>query len=308
MPFYTDTTEAKLEIPESNYHVGWAVGKEMLRNGKPDTLKGSFFANCSFYVDPKLSCAPSTQEFNAETFPQYLTANRWPDESVLPGFQETFQALCGFIIDKGLLVARACDRYAEGRIEGYEPGYLERVVHTSMTTKARLLHYFPSPKPVCGQVEAMADDDWCATHRDHCCLTGLTSAMFIDEALHSPSPPSVDSSTLDSLPCLPELLSSPDPEAGLYILSRTGKIVHVSIPKDCIAFQTGETLEKITKGRFKAVPHYVRGVRPGVYQGSVARNTLAVFMQPNLGEWIDAEKEIKYGDFARRTVKRYAVG
>jgi hypothetical protein len=39
---------------------------------------------------------------------------------------------------------------------------------------------------------------------------------------------------------LEELESSPDPDAGLYIRARSGRIVKVAIPKNCLAFQTGE--------------------------------------------------------------------
>ena len=39
---------------------------------------------------------------------------------------------------------------------------------------------------------------------------------------------------------LNELDLSPDPDAGLYIRARSGKIVKVAIPKQCLAFQTGE--------------------------------------------------------------------
>jgi len=100
------------------------------------------------------------------------------------------------------------------------------------------------------------------------------------------------------------LPASPDPAAGLYIQSRTGKTIQVKIPKDCIAFQTGEALERITKGHFKAVPHYVKGVRPGYGGGYVARNTLAVFTQPNLEELVDTEKGITFAEFARGVVEK----
>jgi isopenicillin N synthase-like dioxygenase len=111
------------------------------------------------------------------------------------------------------------------------------------------------------------------------------------------------------LPTLSELPTSPDPTAGLYILSRSGQTVQVKIPRDCIAFQTGEALERITKGKFKAVPHYVKGVRPGVAEGEneggkIARNTLAVFTQPNLGEIVDSEQRITFGEFARGVVEK----
>lgn len=157
--------------------------------------------------------------------------------------------------------------------------------------------------------EETNDDDWCATHLDHGCLTGLTSAMFINETKQVPSIPMTYSYNPRYLPTLEELDTSPDPTAGLYIQSRSRETVQVKIPRDCIAFQTGEALERITKGKFKAVPHYVRGVRPGVAGGEneggrIARNTLAVFTQPNLGEIVDLDQDISFGEFARGIVEK----
>ncbi|TAQ85318.1 hypothetical protein B7494_g6356 [Chlorociboria aeruginascens] len=296
----------KLENPAAKYLTGWSRGKETLQNGQIDTLKGSYYANCAFYVDASLSCAIPTSEFSPENFPAYLSPNIWPADTKIPGFKPTFEALCRIIIDTGVLVAQACDRYAEVSIPNYKPGYLEHVVKTSTTTKARLLHYFPAPpKEV---VADMRDDDWCATHLDHGCLTGLTSAMFINETRNPPAV--MNDSTLQYLPVLSELPSPPDPTAGLYIQSRSGETVQVQIPRDCIAFQTGEALERITQGKFKAVPHFVKGVRPGVADGGdhpgglIARNTLAVFTQPNLGEIVDTEQGISFGEFARGIVAK----
>lgn len=198
------------------------------------------------------------------------------------------ESLCGLIIETAALVAKACDRYAETNVEGYKPGYLHHVVTTSLTTKARLLHYFPG-----AEEQAVADDDdWCATHVDHGCLTGLTSAMFLDEAA---SPP------LDPTNVLPELPRSPDPSAGLYIRSRTDEIVKVNIPKDCLAFQTGEALQLITHGKFMAVPHFVKGAKTSPAQ-KIARNTLAVFTQPNLAE--EVQPGLSFAEFARGVVQK----
>jgi isopenicillin N synthase-like dioxygenase len=290
-----------LENAEAKYLAGWSLGKETFKNGQPDTFKGSYYANCAFYVDPTLDCAKPTAEFSSETFPEYLSPNVWPDENVLPGFKTSVEDACRLIIDVAVLVARACDRFAEQEIAGYRKGYLEHVVSTSNTTKARLLHYFPQ-----GTESATGDDDdWCATHLDHGCLTGLTSAMFTDE--QKVSPVVKDAVGKGGLPVLDELPSSPDPKAGLYIKSRSGETVQVRIPRDCIAFQTGEALQRITGGRFKAVPHFVRGVRPEVSSGKVARNTLAVFTQPNLGEEVDIEQHITFGEFARGIVTKNTV-
>ncbi|CRG90340.1 hypothetical protein PISL3812_07383 [Talaromyces islandicus] len=294
-----------LESPESKYLVGWSCGKETLRSGHFDTLKGSYYINCAFYQNKKLQNAPAD---DFPDFPQYTAPNIWPPPEKFSSFRTNVEDLCSLIIDTAGLVARACDRYALANIEGYQEGYLEHVVKTSLTTKARLLHYFPAggdsssseeKKPADqGAVEQKEDgddgDDWCATHVDHGCLTGLTSAMFIDESANPPT----DS---DSTKPLPELPASPDPQAGLYIRSRTGEIVKVNIPKDCLAFQTGEALELITRGKFRAVPHFVRGAKPTT-GGKIARNTLAVFTQPNLNEEVQAGKT--FADFAREVVER----
>jgi len=304
----------KLENPAAKYLTGWSLGKETLKNGQVDTLKGSYYANCAFYVSPSLDCAIPTSEFSTQNFPEYLSPNLWLPEPRFPGFKQTFESLCRLIIDTGVLVARACDRYAEQEIEGYTAGYLEHVVKTSTTTKARLLHYFPSEEKEAPSAQSEQqeknDDDWCATHLDHGCLTGLTSAMFINETRQVPVIPMSYAYSTPYLPSLDELPSPPDPKAGLYIQSRTGETVQVKIPKDCIAFQTGEALEKITRGKFRAVPHFVKGVRPGFAGdgerkgGRIARNTLAVFTQPNLGEIVDAEKGITFGEFARGVVEK----
>jgi isopenicillin N synthase-like dioxygenase len=248
-------------------------------------LKGSYYINCAFYQNPELEYGP------ADGFPEFekFTApNVWPSTDQLPLFRQYAEDLITLIIDTAALVARACDRYALANVDGYKNGFLEHVVKTSLTTKARLLHYFPPPEPSSAEEDPAkeasepVDDDWCATHIDLGCLTGLTSAMFVDEAAHPPSSATARSKMTLTLP---ELAASPDPDAGLYIRSRTDDIVKVNIPKDCLAFQTGQTLELITRGKFRAVPHFVKGARttPGSGQ-RIARNTLAVFTQPNLGE------------------------
>ncbi|KAJ5157074.1 uncharacterized protein N7482_008174 [Penicillium canariense] len=288
-----------LESPESKYLVGWSCGKETLKSGTFDTLKGSYYVNCAFYQDPALQGAPAD---GFPDLPQYTAPNIWPPEAKLPSFRPSVEALCSLIIDTAALVAKACDRYAEANVEGYKPGYLTHVVKTSLTTKARLLHYFPAAALTSSATEEpnVDDDDWCATHVDHGCLTGLTSAMFLDEAATLPIP---DPSPTTSLRELPQ---SPDPAAGLYIRSRTGAIVKVNIPKDCLAFQTGEALQLITQGKFRAVPHFVKGAKcPGGKQ-KIARNTLAVFTQPNLEE--EVQKGLTFAEFARGVVAKNYEG
>ncbi|KAK1149573.1 hypothetical protein N8T08_005122 [Aspergillus melleus] len=291
-----------LTSPSANYLVGWSCGKETLRSGHFDTLKGSYYVNCAFYQNPDLEGAPAD---GFPDLPGYTAPNIWPPADRLPTFRKGLEELCTLIIDTAALVARACDRYAGANIEGYKSGYLEHVVRSSLTTKARLLHYFPSNDVPNGAGDE-ANDDWCATHIDHGCLTGLTSAMFIDEAA-SPITPS-STTNPSTTPPLTELATSPDPQAGLYIQSRTGEVVKVNIPKDCLAFQTGEALQLITRGKFRAVPHFVKGARPssqdtgsGV-EARIARNTLAVFTQPNLKEEVEEGKS--FGEFSREVLRK----
>jgi hypothetical protein len=56
--------------------------------------------------------------------------------------------------------------------------------------------------------------------------------MFVDESNLNLDP--VNFTVLN------ELERSPDPDAGLYIRARSGKIIKITIPKNCLAFQTGE--------------------------------------------------------------------
>lgn len=71
----------------------------------------------------------------------------------------------------------------------------------------------------------------------------------------------------------------------------------VSIPVDCLAFQTGEALELATAGKLRATPHCVRvGVAPGAE--NISRETFALFMQPDTEQQL-SEKE-NFGQFSKR--------
>ncbi|SMY23035.1 unnamed protein product [Zymoseptoria tritici ST99CH_1A5] len=291
------STLSTVEVPSARYNVGWSHGKEILANGAYDVHKGSY------YVQPVHD--EGLEAKGRELYPELrdmTSGNVWLEEDVLPGFRGVMEEMCGTVIEVAALVARSCDFYGEMRVEGYRRGVLEGIVRGSVATKARLLHYFPPPPaspsppsttttPAAEDVPEKADDDWCGTHTDLGALTGLTSNMFIDESLHPPSPlPPTDPS--GCLPPLPEMSSHPDPKAGLWIKDRAGRVTQVQIPRDCLAFQTGEALQVITKGEFRAVPHFVRGGGAEVgEQGRVARNTLAVFTQPNLWEVLEEEEE-----------------
>jgi isopenicillin N synthase-like dioxygenase len=257
-------------------------------------MKGSYYATImSSYLQS------IHQNTNPDGQPTFEWPNIWPADELLPGFRATFEELCTMIIDIALLVARASDQFAAEFVEGYVSGTMERIVKESMTIKARLLHYFPpSGSPSSKAISKEEDDSWCALHVDDGCLTGLTSALFVDESV--PLPP-LNSDTFKSIPSFRE---SPDPLAGLYIRSRTSEVVKVNIPADCLAFQTGSALELITGGALKAVPHFVRG--PNAVGAGVARNTLAVFTQPHLGEIVDIKTGMTFGEHIRISDEKHA--
>ncbi|EGV66190.1 hypothetical protein PSN45_003387 [Yamadazyma tenuis] len=263
-----------LENEESIWLTGWSCGKEILGSGKPDYGKGSFYVNCAFHQQddlegPRLDLCERYPNYKAYTSP-----NIWPPpNSGLETFKGDMKKLCSFIISVAEKVAVNCDNYISKRFE-LPPDYLQNIVHTSTCTKARLLHYYP----VKTQDSSENDDDWCGEHLDHSCITGLTSALFIDES----------QGLTNDLP------QNPDPISGLYIRNRHNQVVKVSIPKDCIAFQTGSALQEVSKGNFRAVSHFVKGTN----LPSIARNTLAVFCQPDLDQRVN-DKET-FADFATR--------
>jgi isopenicillin N synthase-like dioxygenase len=285
--FVTDAVLDLLTNPTAHYNVGWSHGKEALKSGKYDTMKGSYYATVmSSYLQ---SCHREPQRQ-----PNFEWPNIWPQEDLLPGFRKTFEELCIMIIDIALLVARACDRFAAAIVEEYISGTMERIVKESLTIRARLLHYFPPSGP--STSVDVQDDSWCALHVDDGCLTGLTSALFVDES--SPLPP-----LSTAFKTVPSFRESPDPLAGLYIRSRMSEVVKVNIPADCLAFQTGSALEKMTGGALKAVPHFVRGPNAG---DAVARNTLAVFTQPNLDEVLNLTTGMTFGEHIRLSDEQHA--
>jgi len=156
---------------------------------------------------------------------------------------------------------------------------LPNLIGTSQTTKARLLHYFPEKQEAGPPVEDEPIDSWCGFHLDNSLLTGLCSAMFLQEEGDKE----------------PRLVSSPSPTSGLYIRTRGGELIKVSIPADCLAFQTGECLELVTEKRLMATPHCVH---IGRGQEKVSRETFALFMQPDTEQKVSATET--FGQFSKR--------
>ncbi|KAJ8084384.1 hypothetical protein PM082_003153 [Marasmius tenuissimus] len=296
--------------PSSRYSFGWSHGKEIM-NGKPDTLKGSYYANPVVDV-------PKVSEEDRSNYPEYYGANicgcsltgtgnysfsyliEGPakDEKGVEGFEEAFKNLGKFIFKVGCELATACQPFGiviyalvERAVVSYKPKALSqlsdasvslpKLIEGSQTSKARLLHYFPAPEDVL-KTEDEPVDSWCGFHLDHSVLTGLCSAMYLRTEENSPDP---------------VVVSSPSSDSGLFIRTRGGKLTKVSIPMDCLAFQTGEALEIATGGKLRATPHCVRvGVSPD--GRNISRETFAFFMQPDTDQLLSPT--VTFGQFSKR--------
>lgn len=95
----------------------------------------------------------------------------------------------------------------------------------------------------------------------------------------------------------PTVVPPPTSKSGLYIRTRGGDLTKVSIPTDCLAFQTGEALEIATGGKLAATPHCVRvGGTPGGEK--ISRETFALFMQPDTEQQLSSS--VTFGQFSKR--------
>ena len=101
----------------------------------------------------------------------------------------------------------------------------------------------------------------------------------------------------------PEIVSPPS-TAGLYIRTRGGDVVKVSIPKDCLAFQTGEALEIATNGHLLATPHCVAaGGAASLGQDVISRESFALFMNPNTDQLLSATTT--FGAFSKKVFEEH---
>ncbi|KAF8922216.1 Clavaminate synthase-like protein [Mucidula mucida] len=269
----------KYSDESSNYSFGWSHGKETDSNTPTDVLKGSYYAN-------PIIDAPSVSQELTEEWKEYYRPNIWPDpnEPGVEGFEDAFKALGRCVFHTGCALAAACQPFALSQFSDTTLS-LPELISTSQTTKARLLHYFPPSPDTPHQVdEDEPVDSWCGFHLDHSLLTGLCSAMFLREGdPHGASPTEV--------PC-------PSSTSGLYIRTRGGELTKVSIPQDCLAFQTGEALELATGGKLRATPHCVRVGGSSQDISKISRETFALFMQPDTEQLLSHTGKT-FGQFSR---------
>ncbi|PSC69333.1 2-oxoglutarate (2OG) and Fe(II)-dependent oxygenase superfamily [Micractinium conductrix] len=251
---------AGLEDSGSRYNFGWSCGRETLEGGQPDTRKGSYYANPVF-DDP--SAGADSAAAAAQRYPALARPNLWPRDA-LPELECAFKTLGQLIIKVGLLLMQHADKYVAAK--GAAPlRSLHSILAESPCPKGRLLHYFAPEEPQSPSSPSAGggDANWCGWHFDNGSLTGLTSAMYLDAA--------------------GQPTACPDPQAGLHIKDRSGKVVQAVIPANHVGFQVGETLQIHSGGLLRGTPHCVVAPRPE-YSAGISRETFAVFMQPHWDE------------------------
>jgi len=296
-----EAVKRKYEHAASFYSFGWSHGKEKLQ-GRPDTHKGSWYANPLH--DRPTEDASLIERFPAfyhpniwpredlpELQPAFIDMGRLIVEVCL-GSQMCIatklacrsgtHSLCPLHVcmcsqfQVGALVARQCDAYVRSRSATYSPRRLETIVRESTVAKGRLLHYFSMDAQGGGGTEQQdkqgkkEEDDvstWCGWHNDHGSLTGLTPAMYLDEAGHEVDPGQLQQAAVGS---------------GLFVLSRSGELVQVvGVPADRLIFQIGETAEIHSGGVLQATPHAVKG-------GWVAVSGVGGSTSMDPGDWLAA--------------------
>ncbi|XP_058111595.1 uncharacterized protein LOC131254899 isoform X2 [Magnolia sinica] len=192
-----EEVKKELEDPDSRYGFGWSHGKETLESGKLDMLKGSFYAN------PVLD-TPTTEASLVQRYPSYCRPNIWPSNA-LPELEEAFKALGKLMLDVGLMLGYHCDRYVTKVDPLCNDESLKQILLHSRCHKGRLLYYFPVQQSDCTQ-DLGNMSSWCGWHTDHGSLTGLTCGMFTRDGVE---------------------IACPDSAAGLYIRTRTDRIVKI---------------------------------------------------------------------------------
>lgn len=264
------------ERPDALFSVGWSHGREFL-NGKPDTAKGSFYANpwTNSLIKHLTQQYPEKMDYwkqEAAAKPECYADNVWPED--LPSLEKYFMELGQIMGNTGILVAAVCDAYC--RKHNVELG-LQQTLQRSRNSKGRLLHYFAKDAPAPSDEKKQDADDesdsfdsWCGWHNDHGSLTALAPGLFLD-----PQGNPVD---------------NPDPDyAGLYIQARNGEIYHVALPSTACGFQIGETSQIQSGGVLQATPHAVQPPRSSDEPSNevtlgVTRESFAVFLEPDFDD------------------------
>ncbi|KAI5477722.1 hypothetical protein MNV49_006005 [Pseudohyphozyma bogoriensis] len=304
----------------SFWTIGWNFGRQIF-NGRREMQKGAYCCNPNTDV-------PNVTPEQVEENPAMYRPNVWPEGDDCPELEPSLKDMSEFMFDVGSLVAGACDTFVKDHraMKNETSKSVKTIIDESQSNKACLLHYFPpegksydisGPAPTSDPVAELPDDrniklTWIFSRQ----LTSLCPAQFLfHPAVPEGSP---------SLPALP--IPAPSSTAGLWIKTRDGKSLHAIIPDDCLAFQTGETLGFMSAGALEATTHFVHAGSEGlslearrvidekkasdpkwanVVGGTVSRETLAVFLQPDSDDAIVAETGETFGQFTKRVQARH---
>lgn len=243
--------KAQITDAESMYANGWSFGKEMF-NGYPDTSK------CSFYANP-IYDVPFEEPELIKNYPTMCRPNVWPAR--LPALRKAFRKAGQMLVSTGEELLRRIDEYVYEQIadRGYERNRLSKLIRNSRVHKGRLLYYLP--KKTASQNTEDRAPSWCGWHNDHGTFTGLLCPMYFREE---------SDDYVEKL----SIVKNTDTQAGLWVATRSGEMIHVEPKEDELIFQIGESAQILTGGVMQATPHCVRGPS----QPGISRATMAVFM------------------------------
>lgn len=146
-------------------------------------------------------------------------------------------------------------------LPSFEKDFFSKTVANTPKVNSRLIHYYPCNHDFSGK--------WIGWHKDLGMLTCLTPALYTDAKGNE-----IDWS---------------DPSVGLHGQSRTGEVLKVNVPKDCLIIQIGEALEVKTGGFIKALPHTVVPYKNK--SEGISRNTMALFIDPFHDNSLDIPQE-----------------
>lgn len=127
-----ESTKEKYAHPASHYSFGWSHGKEMMKDGKVDTAKGSYYANPVYD-------SLTEDESLKEKYPGVYTDNIWPKEDC-PEMEPAFKTMGKLNLEISQLVNHQLDNYLTKVTAGRHPvGFFHK--HCAQFFKSRLLHY-----------------------------------------------------------------------------------------------------------------------------------------------------------------------
>lgn len=256
-----------------------------LTNGLSRGTEVTDSAKSSFYYHPVTDTSGNHLPDGVDRVPLFHNPNLFPTEEELPGFKVAARDAAQFVIEIGSELAQLIDRRL-ANVNGYVAGSLAKTVRLGPTSnhKCRLIVYHPYQT----QDEVVATKGmWAAPHLDTGSLTGLVPGVFLDK---------------DG-----KQTTSPDGNAGLYIMDRKGVPLKAEVPPDvgeALLFQIGEGLQIISGGELQATPHFVRGPTKAQPDGA-SRVALAVFMQPQPHEHLLIPSTMTYSQVAAKTADRH---